>query len=135
VLSEVTVETTVDEPTLGSLMRHQLRWLRTIRSIQPVGYALCVVTFSVPMAALGVVMTAGAASTLALLGVAVVARLALHLKHPRHGLHSALSQLGLVAVNDLLLLGLWCWSFIAPRVTWRQGRYHVERDGSLRPMA
>jgi len=37
VLSDVVVETCVDERSLGDLVRHELRWLRTIRAVRPVG--------------------------------------------------------------------------------------------------
>jgi ceramide glucosyltransferase len=133
-ISPVMVETTVDEPTSSCLLRHQLRWLRTIRSIQPVGYACCVVTFSVPMAALGAAMAGATPMATGLLGLTAACRLALHLKRPAHGWRSALSQLWLLPFHDLLALGLWCWSFVAPEVTWRHARYRVARDGSLRPL-
>jgi ceramide glucosyltransferase len=129
------VETTVDEPTLISLVRHELRWLRTIRSIQPVGYACCFITFSVPVAVLGAASTGGAAPALVLLAVTGACRLALHFARPAHGRRSVSSQLWMLPIHDLLAFGLWCWSFIRPEVTWRDGRYRVERDGSLRRMA
>ena len=40
VLSEVVVGTVVDECSLDDLVRHELRWLRTIRAVRPLGYAL-----------------------------------------------------------------------------------------------
>ncbi len=135
VLSEVMVETTVDEPTLGALVRHQLRWLRTIRSIQPLGYACSVITFSVPTAMLGAALMGGTAPALLLLAIAAACRLTLHFVRPTHGLRSAVSQLWMLPLHDVLAFGLWCWSFAAPEITWRQGRYRVERDGSLRRMA
>ena len=40
VLSDVVVETCVDERSFGDLVRHELRWLRTIRALRPLGYSL-----------------------------------------------------------------------------------------------
>src|SRR5271168_5284222 len=40
VLSDVVVETCVDERSFGDLVRHELRWLRTIRAVRPLGYSL-----------------------------------------------------------------------------------------------
>jgi ceramide glucosyltransferase len=45
VLSEVVVETCVDERNLDELLRHELRRLRTIRAVRPAGHALCFITF------------------------------------------------------------------------------------------
>jgi ceramide glucosyltransferase len=67
VLSDVEVETFVAETSLGDLVRHELRWLRTIRAVRPVGYLLAFITFGVPVAALGVVLSGGAPVTLAML--------------------------------------------------------------------
>jgi ceramide glucosyltransferase len=128
VLSEVVVETTVDEPTLNSLVRHQLRWLRTIRSVQPAGYAFSFITFTVPLALTGAVLAGAATWSLVLLAIATTCRLALHFMGSQHRWRT----LWLVPIQDLLTLGLWCWSFMATAVTWRHGHYRVQRDGSLR---
>src|SRR5256885_15629939 len=74
VLSEVVVETSVDERNLGELVRHELRWLRTIRAVRPLGYALSFVTFGLAPAALGVLVAAGARAALAMLAITAVAR-------------------------------------------------------------
>ncbi len=60
VLSDVVVETCVDERSLGDLVRHELRWLRTIRAVRPLGYSLSFVTFGVPVAMVGCLLAAGA---------------------------------------------------------------------------
>ena len=77
-LSSLQVVTTVDEPSFEALCRHQLRWLRTILSIQPVGYVFSCVTFSLPVALLGAALAGFHGLTLLLLGVTTTARLVLH---------------------------------------------------------
>ena len=54
VLSEVVVETVVEERSLQDLIGHELRWLRTIKAVRPVGYSLAFVTFALPVALIGV---------------------------------------------------------------------------------
>ena len=54
VLSDVVVETCVDEASFGDLVSHELRWLRTIRAVRPLGYSLLFITFGVPVALVGV---------------------------------------------------------------------------------
>ena len=73
VLSEVEVETCVHEPNLSELLRHKLRWLRTIRTVQPLGYALAGVTFGLPLVCIGSLLTAGSNATLAMVAITATA--------------------------------------------------------------
>ncbi|MGH8169617.1 MAG: bacteriohopanetetrol glucosamine biosynthesis glycosyltransferase HpnI, partial [Steroidobacteraceae bacterium] len=52
-LSDVVVDTAVDERTFQQLSQHGLRWLSTIRVVRPGGYVFSAVTFSLPVAVLG----------------------------------------------------------------------------------
>ena len=132
VLSEAEVETCVDETNLNGLLQHELRWLRTIRTVQPFGYALGVITFAVPVACIGSVLAGGSAVTLAMVGITAGARLMIN-STPRKS-RSPLAQLWLVALNDFVGFGLWCWSFATRRVHWRRACYRVARDGTIHPI-
>jgi ceramide glucosyltransferase len=133
VLSEVVVETCVDERSLGDLVRHELRWLRTIRAVRPVGHALSFITFGIPVAALGGLLAAGAAPVLAMLGITAAARVMLHLAVRKPS--SALSHLLVLPFRDTLSFALWGWSFATRRVHWRDDHFQVTRDGSVEPVA
>ncbi len=74
------VETCVDERSFGGLVRHELRWLRTIRAVRPLGYGLSFVTFSVPVAWLGCAISRGAWPAIVLLAVTALGRIVLHLR-------------------------------------------------------
>lgn len=132
VLSAAEVETCVDEASLGELVRHELRWLRTIRTVQPLGYALAGITFGLPVALLGALLAGGGRAVLVMVVITAVARLMID-SVPRKP-YSFLAQLWLVALNDLLAFSLWCWSFVTRRVQWRQARYRLGRDGTLQPL-
>ena len=132
VLSEAEVETCVDETNLNGLLQHELRWLRTIRTVQPFGYALGVITFAVPVACIGSALAGGSAVTLAMVGITAGARLMIN-STPRKS-RSPLAQLWLVALNDFVGFGLWCWSFATRRVHWRRACYRVARDGTIHPI-
>jgi len=132
VLSEVVVETCVDERSFADLVRHELRWLRTIRVVQPAGYAFSFISFGVPTAAVGCLLAGGADATLAMLAITAAARLMLHFAVCRAPLPAW--RIGAVVLNDTLGFALWCWGFTARRVQWRQVRYHVARDGSAHPV-
>ena len=132
VLSDVVVETFVAETSLGDLVRHELRWLRTIRAVRPVGYLLAFITFGVLVAALGAVLGGGAPVTLAMLGITAVARALLHIK--MRGDKHLVRQLLVLPVRDLLSVALWHWGFVTRSVHWRDDLYLVNRDGSVLPV-
>jgi ceramide glucosyltransferase len=134
VLSEVVVETCVDERTFGELVRHELRWLRTIRAVRPIGYALSFVTFSVPVALLGSLLAAGARPALVLLAITALARCALHLETRRSSVPAPPYRLFVLPLRDGLSLALWAWGFVTRRVHWRDDRFRVTRDGSAHPV-
>jgi ceramide glucosyltransferase len=132
VLCEIEVETSVDEAGFAALLRHELRWLRTIRIVQPLGYALAGITFGLPVATLGTVLARGSALAVALLAVTVGARVMID-SAPRRSC-SPLMQLWLIALADLSAFALWCWSFAAREVEWRHTRYRLARDGTAEPV-
>jgi ceramide glucosyltransferase len=128
------VETCVDEPSLNELVHHELRWLRTIRIVRPVGYSLSIVTFGVPVAALGCLLAGFALPAIILLAVTAVARIVLHLRVRGANFPDA-NQLLLLPVRDMLSLALWAWGFATRRVQWRDDSFDVARDGSVDPVA
>ena len=136
VLSEIVVETTIDERSFNQLMQHEIRWLRTIRAVRPRGYASAGVTFGLPVAALGWAIAAGGGAALGLLGATLVARVMLHLLvyAPGSDLARSWRRIWALPVSDTLGFALWCWGFAARDVHWRQQRYRVSRDGSARPI-
>jgi ceramide glucosyltransferase len=132
VLSEVEVDVVVAESGLASLVEHELRWLRTIRAIRPLAYSFCFITFAIPVALLGALLSRGGSVALTLLAIAAAARVLLHIKR-RNGRAWA-AQIALIPVRDCLSLALWAWSFMNRRVKWRNEHFQVSRDGSALPL-
>jgi ceramide glucosyltransferase len=132
VLSEVEVDVVVGEGSFGSLVQHELRWLRTIRAVRPTAYNFCFITFGTPVGLLGAVLSGAGKGASTLLAVVVATRLLLHLK--RRQSHAPATQLALVPLRDCLSLVLWAWSFTNRRVRWRNERYEVSRDGTVLPL-
>ncbi len=132
VLSELEVETSVDEASAGDLLRHELRWLRTIRAVRPLGYSLSGVTFGLPVAILGCLLARSSAATVALLAVTVVTRLMID-SAPRRQC-PLLMQLWLIPLADGVAFALWCWSFATRQVRWRHARFRLARDGTVQPL-
>ena len=133
VLSEVVVETCVDEQGFGGLVRHELRWLRTIRAVRPIGYTLSFITFGVPVAVAGSLIAGGTFPALALSALTVAARVLLHFR-VRGKSQTPAHSLLVLPLRDGLSLGLWVWGFMTRRVHWREDRYRVGSDGSVHPV-
>jgi ceramide glucosyltransferase len=129
VLSDVEVDTYVTESSFRELIRHEVRWLRTIRALRPSGYSLSFITFGVPLTALQALLMDGSAPAVTLFAITLGARLLLHLKARPPG--RPVSHLLAFPVRDVLSLGLWSWSFAANFVVWRGDRYRVTADGSF----
>jgi ceramide glucosyltransferase len=132
VLSEVVVEVSVAERSFADLVRHELRWLRTIRALRPIGYRFTFITFGMPVAILGALLAGGAPPVLVMVAVTAIARIMLHLSMREPG--SSPRQLAVLPLRDALNLGLWVWSFVTRHVHWREVRYFVARDGSAQPV-
>jgi ceramide glucosyltransferase len=131
VLSDMTVVTTVSERGLGSLCRHELRWLRTIQSAQPLGYACCFPSFALPTAVVGAALAQFGAVATALLAITAAARLVLHYFAGRGSFRRRWADVALLPLRDALLAVLWIWSFRRREIVWREQRFGIGQDGSL----
>jgi ceramide glucosyltransferase len=109
VLSDVVVSTDVTEENFGALWTHEIRWLRTIRSLNRAGFAGLFITFTWPMLLLGVAL-APRAPLLALALAGALARSALA-GSARAALRAPL--------RDTLLLAEWAAALFGSRVRWR----------------
>ena len=132
VLSEVEVDTFVEECTAADLVAHELRWRRTIRNLSPYGYVFSVVTLGLPVTALQLLITQGAAPAAAIFSATALATTLIHFNARRPGVSKAV--LLLVPFRDLLHFGLWIWSFATRRVQWGNDHYEVRRDGDVQPI-
>lgn len=124
VLSEVVVTTDVTERSLASLWARERRWMQTIRSLNPPGYAFCFVTFTLPMLALGLWLAPMPWNwALALPGLG--ARLLLHWR-AEPGLASLPLAPILATLRDCLLLVEWLSAFAGSTTRWRGHRLRVD---------
>jgi len=133
VLSNVVVDIAVAERGFRELVEHELRWLCTIRSLRPLGYSLCVVTFTLPAALLATILCNGSRMAFGMLAIAVVARVSLHLQMRRAG--APATQLMIIPVRDMLSFVLWSLSFLTRRVRWGDDHLQVTSDGSVELVA
>jgi len=73
-LADTVVLTTVPEPNQSALFRHELRWARTIRALEPVGFAASVLQYPLAWALLTVALAGGSIWSIGLFLIAWVLR-------------------------------------------------------------
>jgi ceramide glucosyltransferase len=137
VLSPYLVHAEHHEPDLDALTYHELRWMSTIRVLQPLSFAFLFASFTLPLALLGATLIPAEPSSLAtllwaLVAVAIAARLLVHLVHRLGGDRPLLADLWLLPLRDLLLAWFWCRSFFTSRITWRGNEFAVDSAGIMR---
>ena len=139
VLSPYVVDGEHHEPTFRSLTRHELRWMRTIHVLRPRSFRLIFITFSFPLAVLGLIAALSESSFSAvacvLFGISLLARLVLHFVHRLRDDRALVSDLWLPPVRDVLICWVWCRSFFTSHVTWRGKEFDVGSDGVMRPLS
>jgi ceramide glucosyltransferase len=136
VLSPATVMAQHHEPCLGALIRHEMRWMRTIHVVRPRSFRMLFLSFSLPLAMVGIVLAAAQPSMSMIAGAlfwsTLVGRLGLHLVHRSHGDRAVFSDIWLLPARDLLLCWVWYRSFFAARVSWRGQELAVDANGLVR---
>jgi ceramide glucosyltransferase len=121
---------TAAEPSLGSLFRHEQRWRRTIHSLDPVGNAGSIVTFSFAFALLSALLLDLSAPGFAVVAVALAARLVLKLSIDR-AFGAKTGPIWLLPLRDLLSYAVFVNSLFGETVHWRGSRFVVEPTGVM----
>jgi ceramide glucosyltransferase len=118
------------ERSLAELWRHELRWARTIRLLNPSGYAGSLITYVFPLALIGAALTGLHPYAMIALGVLAGVRFTF-------GLLSCLVMqadtgvLWLFPVRDLLAFAVFLAAFFGDRIEWRGARLRVKPDGAM----
>lgn len=136
VLSPYVPRTEHDERTFAELLRHEVRWMRTLKVLRPRCFRLLFLSFSLPVALAGALLLSAAAAppvpVRAGLLIVVLARLILHVAGRAARREEMLADLWLVPARDLLLLWVWARGFCTSRLTWRGTEFDVGADGIMR---
>ncbi len=124
------VSHTATETSLTELFRHELRWMRTIRRINPGGHFGSVVTYAVPLALMAAILLDFGPASLGVLGISLGARL--FLKYRIDGIFAARTgALWLMPVRDFLSFAVFVTSLFGETVYWRGARLSVESSGVI----
>ncbi|MBK1656974.1 bacteriohopanetetrol glucosamine biosynthesis glycosyltransferase HpnI [Paracraurococcus ruber] len=120
------------EESLASMLRHELRWARTLRLLDLPGYVGMGITFPLAWATLAVLLSWSAPWGWAALAVAAMARLALALTVDRAlRRRRSIGRLVLLPLRDAVSFAIWAAGLARGTVTWQGRRYRMRRDGSM----
>jgi ceramide glucosyltransferase len=116
------------EDSPRQLLRHQIRVARTIKTIDPIGYAGSIITHPWPLALLGMLSGSTAAALVAV--AALASRVAVcRCVERRFGLPRV--NPWLIPLQDIIAFGIYVASFFGATVHWRGSDYRVATDGTL----
>ncbi len=120
-LASTVPATGVPEIAFSALWQHELRWARTIRSLEPLGFAVSVIQFPLLWAILAVLLTGGAPWAVGLFVVAWLTRATAALWVDRILSCSRANAvlIWLLPLRDLLSVLEIAVSFLGRRVVWR----------------
>jgi ceramide glucosyltransferase len=123
----------VSDSDPAEMLRRELRWARTIRTIAPYGFAgSAIVAQPVPLALLATIVEGFSPPALAAFAAVVACRLATTRLVDRL-LDAPRLPLELVPLRDVLSFAVLIASYCSRRIEWRGRRYRVLADGSLQP--
>ncbi len=134
-LGSVVVENIVQEQNLKSLILHELRWARTIRSVEPVGFASTFLTDAIPLA----LITSWAAHMAdfgpllagAPLMLAFSTRLLLHYSTKRTFSSKQPVSFWIIPVRDILSFIVRLLCYTGRKVSWRNTELSVDKGGEI----
>ncbi len=120
------------EVGLGELWRHEMRWSRTIRMIDPAGFFGHGFTYAIAWALLGCLFCGFNPAAGAVVLAVVAARLyVVHCVDAATGARAR--TLWLLPVRDVFSFAVFLCASFGKTVVWRGRRYNVDRAGALSP--
>ncbi len=120
------------ETSFGELWRHEMRWARTIRMIDPAGFFGQGFTYATAWALLGCLFGHFSPPSVAALLAVVAARLyVVHCVDAATGARAR--DLWLLPLRDVFSFAVFACASFGKAVIWRGRRYNVDRTGALSP--
>jgi ceramide glucosyltransferase len=134
-VSPITVGHVCGEISAGELWQREVRWARTIRSIDPVGYAGSIVTHAFPLALIAALagIAADSLGPAIAIGLCIASfgfRLTL-LRQIERAFGLPAQSCWLVPLRDLLSFAIFASSFFGRNARWKGRRYRFMLGGAL----
>ena len=120
------------ERSCAEVIRHELRWTRTIYNIDPAGFAGSVITHVFPNALIAACLMGGSASAVGLIVAALAARVAVKMAMDRAS-NCRSGSTFLLPLRDILSYAVYLMTFFVRTVDWRGARFAVNGDGTISP--
>ena len=117
------------ETSFANLARQELRWVRTIRQIDPTGHAGSAVSHPLPFAMAGFLLAPGWPAG-GMIAAAITLRIALYLA-VRQAFGLKAQVYWIAPLRDLLSFGIFVASFFSRGVSWRGHSFDVTPAGVL----
>ena len=117
-----------NEASLRELLLHEVRWARTVRIIEPMGYAASFVAHPLPLALFGILSDPSLGLMLA---VAALASRMILCRSVEQGFKVQRQPYWLIPMRDLLSFGVFIWACFGATVHWKGNAYQVNADGTL----
>jgi ceramide glucosyltransferase len=130
VLPTMLVAHSFEEKSLLEVVRHELRWARTIFTIDPIGYVGSGVTHALPLSLIGAALRGFDAWGLAAILTALACRLFLKYRLTRE-FELPNPNYSLTLARDLLSFAVYFGCFWSRRISWRGKDFTVGRDGTM----
>jgi ceramide glucosyltransferase len=118
------------EASFGELLRHELRWARTLRLLAPWGYAGLVLTHALPLALIAAALGGFGAAGWATIALALACRLSIPIQIRTLSFGGGTSP-WLSPIRDLMSFAVFLASFMPGPLSWRGSRYVLRSDGTL----
>jgi ceramide glucosyltransferase len=130
VVAPMLVAHAFEEGSFREMVRHELRWARTIFTVDPVGYIGSGLTHALPLALIGAALRGFDGLGVATVLCALACRLFLKYRLTRQ-FELRDPSYALLFVRDILSFAIYLASFSSKRVAWRGQDFAVGRDGTL----
>jgi ceramide glucosyltransferase len=131
-LSEDVVETFLPPYSWRGFFDHQMRWTRNVRDLRGWSYLGLSVTFGIPWALLGLVVSGGAWWAWSVMGLTFALRMVMAwvvgIRVAKDG--QVLRLFWLIPLRDLVALLIWAAGFLGSTVVWRGERFQL-KEGKL----
>jgi len=134
-LANVVVENIVEETGIRSLILHELRWARTIRSVEPLGFLSTFLTDTLPLSLILAILSAIAgydwAGIAAPLALAIIVRLALHISTKTSFISKHPISFWVIPLRDFLSFFVRLLCYTGRSVNWRNSELSVGKGGKI----
>lgn len=134
-LSYTIVENLSYEPNYKSLFLHELRWARTLRAAEPLGYMGTFLTDTLMISSLtaffALLFTQHTFLPASILGITITARILLHLQVKSALELDGRGTLVLIPVRDMMSFVIRVVSYMGNSIEWRNHTFSIDDDGLM----